>query len=111
MFDEDYTAGVLKGIPVFCINRVYTESPTSTFPVFLKSYIFRFDNNYGASVISCKDRSFTQGHQYELAVIKFDQPFAHQWYITCNTPITRDVLTGDARYIDSILIKIETLKD
>lgn len=69
-------------------------------------YIFRFDNNYGASVVK-----FTGTYGYildlwELAVIYFDEDGDYK--ITCDTPIADDVigwLTDDEvrSYLDKII--------
>jgi hypothetical protein len=52
--------------------------------------LFRFDNNFGLSVVC---HSFSYGRhddKFEIAVIKFDSD--NIWHITYNTPITNDVL-------------------
>jgi hypothetical protein len=54
--------------------------------------IFRFDNNFGLSVVC---HSFSYGrhdNKFEIAVIKFDSD--NSWDITYDTPLTGDVL-GD----------------
>lgn len=49
--------------------------------------LFRFENNYGASVI---DWGYgDEEHPYELAVVKFD---GDDWDFDDDTPITDDVL-------------------
>lgn len=51
-------------------------------------YLFKFENNYGASIIK---HHGSYGHNedlWELAVIKFE---GNHWYLTYNTPITDDV--------------------
>ncbi len=53
-------------------------------------YIFRFENNYGASVVRVPGISY--GYEqglWELAVIQW---FKDEWHITYNTDITDDVL-------------------
>lgn len=60
-------------------------------------YVFRFENDYGASVIK---HFGSYGHRldlWELAVIKFDDE-SGDWDLTYTTPITNDVegyLTDD----------------
>ena len=54
-------------------------------------YIFRFENNYGASVVK---HFGSYGHEddlWELAVIKFDAETG-EWNLTYDTEITDDVL-------------------
>lgn len=53
------------------------------------SYIFRFDNDYGASVIK---HCFSYGNEqdlWELAVIKWR---GYDWDLVYDTPITDDVI-------------------
>lgn len=53
-------------------------------------YIFRFSNNYGASVIK---HNGSYGHEvdlWELAVIEFGR--AYNWHLTYDTEITDDVI-------------------
>jgi hypothetical protein len=52
-------------------------------------YIFRFENDYGASIVK---NQMSYGHEddlWELAVIVFCDD---RWDITYNTPITDDVI-------------------
>lgn len=64
--NEDYTAGVLTGIPIFCINRLYkTKTPS---PMHKIQYLFEFENGHGASIIEFTDRDYSGGHQYEALV-------------------------------------------
>ena len=54
-------------------------------------YMFRFENNYGASVVK---HFGSYGHEddlWELAVIKFDAETG-EWNLTYDTEITDDVL-------------------
>ena len=54
-------------------------------------YMFRFENNYGASVVK---HFGSYGHEddlWELAVIKFDAETG-KWDLTYDTEITDDVL-------------------
>ena len=54
-------------------------------------YMFRFENNYGASVVK---HFGSYGHEddlWELAVIKFDAETG-EWNLTYGTEITDDVL-------------------
>lgn len=56
-------------------------------------YVFRFRNDYGASVIKSEH---SYGHEKDLwlrlAVIKFYGPGKRQWYLIYNTPIMDDVI-------------------
>ena len=99
--NEDYTAGILAGIPIFCINRFYK---TDTGMAHLKiQYRFSFPNNYGASVIEFNNRDFSGGEQYELAVLD------HNNTLVYDTDITTDVERGDAMYMHELLCRIEKL--
>ena len=56
------------------------------------SFRFRFENNYGASVVKHK---YSYGHEedlWELAVIEFTDEPNEEWHITYETPITEDVV-------------------
>jgi len=80
-FDLDY-----KGFEEFMKTR--------TNDVVLKGVLFRFrfENNYGASVVK---HECSYGHEedlWELAVIKFTDESDEEWHITYDTPITEDVV-------------------
>lgn len=70
--------------------------------------LYRFDNNYGASVVR---HSFSYGSEeglWELAVLIFDT--GANWNLTYDTPVTSDVLghlTNDD--VEATLAKIEAL--
>lgn len=99
--NEDYTAGVLAGIPIFCINRIYRCLTNKSH---LKvHYYFTFENGYGASIVEFTDRMFSGGQQYELAVLKDGN-------IVYDTSITYDVERGDDREMHRLLCEIEQLK-
>jgi hypothetical protein len=54
--------------------------------------IFRFDNEYGISLVC---HSFSYGNkndEFEIAVIKFNSEDNEDWDIVYNTEITNDVL-------------------
>ena len=70
-------------------------------------YIFRFENDYGASVVKGMG---TYGHEldlWELGVITFD---GCDWHLTYDTPITEDVIgyLTDEQVMD-ILKQIQAL--
>lgn len=73
-------------------------------------YVFRFPNNYGASVVKFRDSYGYVGALWELAVIYFYN--GGKYDISYSTPITRDVLgcLTDADVVDA-LEKISQLKD
>ena len=68
--------------------------------------IFRFDNGYGASVIS-------HGYSYgtELAVIKFNSEDNDDWDIVYDTPVTDNVIGNIADQYDlaNLLVQIRSL--
>ena len=78
-----------------------------------KQWLFRFPNDYGASVV-INDCSY--GHEnglFELAVIKYqDNEWEEEWEIDYSTPITNDVL-GYLRSKDVMeyLYQIKNLND
>jgi hypothetical protein len=103
---EDYTASVLCGIPVFCVNRNY--ECTLTRPTYIKhQYIFKFPNGYGASIIEFVNRSISNGAQYELCVSEVTRDGG--FVITYNTSISSDVERGNALDMHELLNKIEIL--
>ena len=65
--------------------------------------VYRFENNYGASVI-CHEFSYSsKGHKWELAVLYGDD-------ITYDTPITSDVIGHlSDQQVQKILTKIDQL--
>lgn len=69
--NEDYTAGVLSGLPIFLVNREYVES--TTLSIMKVRYIILLKSNYMVSVVEFYDRMISGGHQYEMMVI--DTPF------------------------------------
>lgn len=79
-----------------------------------QQWLFRFENNYGASVIKRYGSYGFEDDLFELAVIKFDKPskLYGSWHFTYDTSITSDVigyLTNNdvLRY----LIKIQRLDE
>ena len=73
-------------------------------------YLFKFENNFGASVIK---HSVSYGHEedlWELAVIEYYR--SGEWYLTYDTDITDDVigcLTDED--VRELLTKISKLND
>lgn len=104
--NEDYTVAVLKGIPIFCVNRIYKlKKVPSTF--LMEQYTFEFENGYGASVVEFIDKTSSGGYKYELAVLKYHGADSN---ITYDTEVTEDIERGDAKFIDGLLTRIEKLK-
>ena len=54
-----------------------------------QQWLFKFENNYGASVIKHYGSYGWEEDLFELAVIYFDED---SWQLTYNTPITNDVI-------------------
>ena len=72
--------------------------------------IYRFDNGYGASVISGGYAYTDMDHPYELAVIKFDGE-GDRFSLCYDTPIGSDVIGYlDADEVNEILKQIKHLK-
>ena len=72
--------------------------------------IYRFDNGYGASVISGGYAYSDLDHPYELAVIKFDDEDGG-FDLVYDTPIGEDVIGYlDANEVNEILKQIKHLK-
>ena len=53
-------------------------------------HVFRFDNNFGASVVQHEYSYGGRAGKWELAVLKFDDK--GDWNLTYETEITNDVL-------------------
>lgn len=71
--------------------------------------VYRFDNGYGASVISGEHAYSDIDHPYELAVIKFD---GDGFDLVYDTPITSDVIGYlDANGVNEVLKQIKALKE
>ena len=101
ILNEDYTAAALAGTPMFCVNRLYKVGISDQIAKY--RYEFRFDNGYGASVVEFRDRMFSGGCQYELAVLDADDDLCYDTYIT------GDVERGNDKDIYELLNKIEQL--
>jgi hypothetical protein len=69
--------------------------------------LYRFPNNYGASVIQ---HTFSYGHEqalWELGVLRFNGP---DWHLDFDTPITTNVIGHcSLREIEILLDEIEAL--
>ena len=55
-------------------------------------YLFRFENNYGASVVKHNGSYGHESDLWELAVIKYNSDNNEDWNIDYSTYITDDVL-------------------
>lgn len=65
--NEDYTATVLKGLPIFLTNREWAEF---TPPAIIKvRYNVTTSNGYVVSIVEFHGQSFYSGHQYEMIVM------------------------------------------
>lgn len=71
-------------------------------------YIFKFTNNYGASVVKRPGSYGFNNDLWELAVIRWYDD--EEWYITYDTEITSDVI-GDLTNaeVDELLVRISKL--
>ena len=103
--DDEYIIGKLKGVPRFCVGRMY-QSGTNNRLNIKSQYVFKFENNYGASIVEFYDRFYSGGEQYELVVIKYT---AMETNIVYDTSVTDDIERGDENYMDELLAKIERL--
>lgn len=103
--NEDFTACVLKGIPIFCVNRIYKLDKTPS-AFLVEQYKFEFDNGYGANIVEFVDKTGSGGCKYELAVLRYHGGDSN---ITYDTDITTDIERGDAMYMHELLSRIELL--
>lgn len=69
--NEDYTAAVLSGLPIFLVNREYVES--TTLSIMKVRYIIALKSAYVVSVVEFYDWTISSGRQYEMMVT--DTPF------------------------------------
>lgn len=105
--NEDYTVAVLKGIPIFCVNRLYSYNIDEHRTPFIKNqYRFEFENGFGASVVEFIDRNMSGGEHYELAVLHTGEI---DTTIVYDTSIIDDIERGDEYYINELLDKIGAL--
>lgn len=73
-------------------------------------YVFRFRNDYGASVIKSEHSYGHEEDLWELAVIKFYGPGECQWSLNYETSITDDVIGNlTDREIRDLLQQIKEL--
>ena len=78
-----------------------------------RQVVHRFDNNYGASVIT-GNGSYTNGgkNSFELAVVRFDSEDNEKFELDYTTGITEDVIGNlTIEEVDSTLDSISKLKD
>lgn len=111
--DEDYTVAALAGIPRFCIGRIYKVSHRNFLGYWKMPdihYLFKFDNGFGASIITSKDR-YSIEQEYELGVMKFynTDNGSMEYGLTYETGITADVERGNDAYMHELLTRIEAL--
>lgn len=73
-------------------------------------YIFRFPNNYGASVIKFKGSYGFANDKWELGVIRFDE--SNFWDLCYTTPIAGDVVDNlTDEEVEQYLNKIKELPE
>ena len=74
-------------------------------------YVFRFGNNYGASVVKFWGSYGSDNDLWKLAVLKFDGPGVWDWDLNYDTEITDDVLGYlEEAEVREILEKIKGLE-
>ncbi len=79
--------------------------------------IYRFPNNYGASVVrgyvphSKRGCFYSETDSYEVAVLRFTGPGQYDSVIDYNTPITDDVLgyIAEGEQLEHVLTQISEL--
>ena len=73
-------------------------------------YIFRFNNGFGASVVSHKGSYGYKEGLWELAVIKFNPEIDGDWSLTYETDITDNVIGWlDDDKVNELLDRIKNL--
>ena len=76
-----------------------------------RQYVFRFMNNYGASVVKHSGSYGCYNDLWELAVLKFIGPGVWDWDLDYDTEITDDVIGHlDDIEVCEILAKIKELE-
>ena len=74
-------------------------------------YIFRFNNNYGASVVKHSGSYGYEADLWELAVLEFNGSGIWDWDLTYDTEITDDVLGWlNDMVVYEVLSKINALE-
>lgn len=92
--------------------KPFNEVHGKYYEFFRNQWIFKFDNNYGASVICHKIRGYISTYgsvekPYELAVIRFS---SDSFELVYDTPITDDVIGYlNEKEVEEYLEKIENL--
>ena len=71
-------------------------------------YVFKFENNYGASVVKRRGSYGFNKNLWELAIVYWDND--DEWFITYDTDITSDVIgyLTNAE-VDELLVRISKL--
>lgn len=73
-------------------------------------HLFRFDNNFGASVVCHKYSYGGDEGFWELAVLKYDED--GEWSLTYDTPVTQDVVGYlTPKDVEGLLEEIEELTE
>lgn len=73
--------------------------------------VYRFDNNYGASVIQSEYSYTDNDNEYELAVVYFPEKDSSHFELSYDTHITDDVLGHlEVEEVEAVLAEIKALK-
>lgn len=78
-----------EGFEKYYLDNKYNNNEKDSWINGKQQWLFRFENNYGASVIKHWGSYGFEDDLFELAVAYFD---GDDWIITYNTPITNDVI-------------------
>lgn len=74
--------------------------------------LFRFPNEYGASVVRFPGSYGSESGLWELAVIRYKGAAIDEFSLTYDTPITEDVLGHlTEQDVDELLVRIEALSN
>lgn len=102
--DEDYTAGILKGTPIFLIRRTYTAKISPT-PLISIRYAVILKNKIEVSIIQFSNKMYSGEMDFEMMVIKTNGIFID----SKNAYDSDDVYRGNANEIHNMLCKLESL--
>lgn len=104
--DDVLIVSALLGAPIFCVGRIYSRSKGGN--MIRDQYIFKFDNGFGVSVIEFIDKSFSNNHDYEVAVLEMNNTEIG-YSITYDTSLTGNIERGDADFVEDFLNRAEAL--
>lgn len=105
-YTEEHTIARLEGKPIFTVGRKYSFVDMKSGLFGKCRYTFRFDNNYGASVILwSNDSRIDPSKPYELAILYFRGTVSDVDY---TTPLGTDVIQYCGEHdVDRLLSDIE----